>query len=217
MMSLLTELGRRVASARDGDFAGAMDDEVPALLTAIHELAPLVDPELAHRAVEFELLSSCKTAVPGQRHLDEAITLSTAHRYAGWRHMIGTLWSVWDHASAAVGVDSYRRTVRDGRPRRRPFGRGAPPHGLLPSGRPSVPAQPVDSIRVCGALGEAHNRTGALWRGRVRSRVEPDSRLWFVAPSRGPPAPPAEASQNALLASQDVRYRGKPCVLKHWP
>jgi thioredoxin-like negative regulator of GroEL len=53
-MSLLTELGRRVASTWDGGIAGAMDDKVPARLTAIHELAPLVEPELAHRAVEFE-------------------------------------------------------------------------------------------------------------------------------------------------------------------
>lgn len=76
-------------------------------------VAELYDAE--HQPGELAFLSACKTATPGQRHLDEAITLSTALRYAGWRHVIGTLWSVWDHASAAVGVDTYRRTVRDGR------------------------------------------------------------------------------------------------------
>ncbi|MGY1584897.1 CHAT domain-containing protein [Streptomyces sp. MN13] len=76
-------------------------------------VAELYDAE--HQPGELAFLSACKTASPGQRHLDEAITLSTALRYAGWRHVIGTLWSVWDHASAAIGVDTYRRTVRDGR------------------------------------------------------------------------------------------------------
>ncbi len=76
-------------------------------------MAGLYDAE--RQPGELAFLSACKTATPGQRCLAEAITLSTALRYAGWWHVIGTLGSVWDQASAAVGVDTYRRTVRDGR------------------------------------------------------------------------------------------------------
>lgn len=48
---------------------------------------------------EFAFLSACKTAVGGVQTPDEAITLAAALQYTGWRHVIGTLWTVWDQSA----------------------------------------------------------------------------------------------------------------------
>ncbi|MGI5521533.1 CHAT domain-containing protein [Micromonospora sp. CA-259024] len=45
---------------------------------------------------DFVGLSACKTATGGVNLLDEAISLSAALHYTGYRHVIGTLWSVYD-------------------------------------------------------------------------------------------------------------------------
>lgn len=47
-------------------------------------------------------------------NLDEAITVVAAMQHAGWRHVIGTLWSVWDSAAAAVTHNLYLHLMRDG-------------------------------------------------------------------------------------------------------
>jgi CHAT domain-containing protein len=64
---------------------------------------------------EFAFLSACKTATGGVAVLDEAISLTAALHYAGWRHVIGTLWTVWDDAAAEIAQDTYVRLARDGR------------------------------------------------------------------------------------------------------
>jgi tetratricopeptide (TPR) repeat protein/CHAT domain-containing protein len=56
---------------------------------------------------EFAFLAACKTAVGGIDLPDEAITLTAALRFAGWRHVIGTLWSVPDNTAAAITADVY--------------------------------------------------------------------------------------------------------------
>ncbi|GHJ43520.1 CHAT domain-containing protein [Catellatospora sp. TT07R-123] len=63
---------------------------------------------------QFAFLSACKTATGGVTNLDETVTVAAALQYAGWRHVIGTLWSVWDHSAAAVTADLYPRLTRDG-------------------------------------------------------------------------------------------------------
>ena len=63
---------------------------------------------------EFAFLSACKTATGGGINLDESINIATAMQYAGWRHVIGTLWSVWDHAAATVTAGVYPALVHDG-------------------------------------------------------------------------------------------------------
>ncbi|RKR92927.1 tetratricopeptide repeat protein [Micromonospora pisi] len=60
-----------------------------------------------HNGGEFAFLSACKTATPAITDIDEAITLVTAMQYAGWRHVIGTLWSVWDHTAVEVAQGVY--------------------------------------------------------------------------------------------------------------
>ncbi len=58
---------------------------------------------------EFAFLSACKTATGGVRNLDEAISFASALHYVGWRHVIGTLWSVWDDAAADITDGVYAR------------------------------------------------------------------------------------------------------------
>jgi len=63
---------------------------------------------------EFAYLSGCKTAVGGVNLPDEAITLAAALHYTGYRHVIATLWSVWDDDAAQVAEDVYTAMVSDG-------------------------------------------------------------------------------------------------------
>jgi CHAT domain-containing protein len=69
----------------------------------------IVDLTADEHQGEFVFLSACKTAIGGVHILDEAITLAAALQYAGWRHVIATLWSVLDVAAAEVAEDVYRR------------------------------------------------------------------------------------------------------------
>jgi len=59
-------------------------------------------------------LSACRTADAGPRLADEAIHLTGAFQLAGYRHVIGTLWPVYDLISAIVAENVYRRLTRDG-------------------------------------------------------------------------------------------------------
>lgn len=68
-----------------------------------------------HNMGELMFLSACKTATGGVVNLDEAISLSAALHHAGWRHVIGTLWSVWDDAAADITAGVYRHIRHDGR------------------------------------------------------------------------------------------------------
>jgi CHAT domain-containing protein len=63
---------------------------------------------------DFAYLSGCKTAVGGVHLPDEAITLAAALHYTGYRHVIATLWSVWDLEAAQVAEDVYRAVAPDG-------------------------------------------------------------------------------------------------------
>jgi tetratricopeptide (TPR) repeat protein len=56
---------------------------------------------------EFAFLSACKTAAGGSALPDEAITLAAALHYTGYRHVIGTLWSVHDRTAADVAAAVY--------------------------------------------------------------------------------------------------------------
>ncbi|WP_406633890.1 CHAT domain-containing protein [Amycolatopsis sp. WGS_07] len=67
-----------------------------------------------HGGGEFVFLSACKSAVGGIAMLDEAITLTAALHHAGWRHVVGTLWSVWDTAAADISRDTYARLAAGG-------------------------------------------------------------------------------------------------------
>lgn len=56
---------------------------------------------------DFAFLSACKTATGGVTLPDEAITLAAALHYTGYRHVIGTLWSIHDQTAAEVTEAVY--------------------------------------------------------------------------------------------------------------
>jgi tetratricopeptide (TPR) repeat protein len=60
------------------------------------------------RRVELAFLSACQTALGGVRLLDESVHLGAAFQLAGYRHVIGTLWTVADRGSAEVVAEIYR-------------------------------------------------------------------------------------------------------------
>ncbi|WP_033343099.1 CHAT domain-containing protein [Catenuloplanes japonicus] len=63
---------------------------------------------------EFAFLSACKTATGGVAALDEVITLSAAMHHAGWRHVVGTQWSVGDGIARIVAKRLYARLRHGG-------------------------------------------------------------------------------------------------------
>jgi CHAT domain len=60
-------------------------------------------------AAELAYLSACDTFTGGIQLSDEAITLGTAFRLAGYRHVIGTLWSISDVYAPHVALQVYER------------------------------------------------------------------------------------------------------------
>lgn len=63
---------------------------------------------------EFAFLSACMTATGGINLPDEAITLAAALHYTGYRHVIGTLWSVYDQTAADVAEAVYHELTSTG-------------------------------------------------------------------------------------------------------
>ncbi|WP_052745076.1 CHAT domain-containing protein [Micromonospora sp. HK10] len=75
------------------------------LLLAGGELLSVARLRAAPTSGEFAFLSACHTALAGVANTDEAITLTAALQYAGWRQVVGTLWPLDD----AVAVDLAKR------------------------------------------------------------------------------------------------------------
>jgi hypothetical protein len=67
----------------------------------------VADISAQHYRGEFAFLSACKTATGGIHLPDEAITLAAALHYTGYRHVIATLWSVYDAVAADVTEAVY--------------------------------------------------------------------------------------------------------------
>jgi hypothetical protein len=63
---------------------------------------------------EFAFLSACMTATGGLDLPDEAITLVAALHYTGYRHVIGTLWSVYDSTAADMAETVYKELTSTG-------------------------------------------------------------------------------------------------------
>ncbi|MDX3583392.1 CHAT domain-containing protein [Streptomyces europaeiscabiei] len=64
---------------------------------------------------EFAFLSACQTAASGVILLNETITLAATLHYAGYRHVIGTLWSVLDSVTADLAAAVYGELTASGR------------------------------------------------------------------------------------------------------
>jgi tetratricopeptide (TPR) repeat protein len=64
---------------------------------------------------QFAFLSACKTAVGGLANADEALTFAAGLQYSGWKHVIATLWSVWDSAAGELSELFYPSVTTDHR------------------------------------------------------------------------------------------------------
>ncbi|SCK09704.1 Tetratricopeptide repeat-containing protein [Streptomyces sp. WMMB 322] len=82
-----------------------------------HETRPLTVTDIARlRLADADLafLSACSTAQPGAVLADEAIQLSSACQLAGYRHVIGTLWSIRDRQAVDLARDVYTSLINAG-------------------------------------------------------------------------------------------------------
>jgi hypothetical protein len=77
-------------------------------------LLSIADISTGHYRGEFAFLSACMTATGGVNLPDEAITLAAALHYTGYRHVIGTLWSIYDQTAADVAEAVYSELTSTG-------------------------------------------------------------------------------------------------------
>ncbi|MEU5564483.1 CHAT domain-containing protein [Micromonospora musae] len=61
----------------------------------------------ADTAAALAVLSACETVRGGAALADEALTLGTAFQLAGFRHVIGALWSISDALTAQLSAELY--------------------------------------------------------------------------------------------------------------
>ncbi|MER5359293.1 CHAT domain-containing protein [Streptomyces sp. NPDC002785] len=79
---------------------------------AVLTVADLKSDRYAHG--EFVFLSACQTALGGAGVPDEAMAVTSAFQYTGWRQVVGTLWSVGAITAAEVTADVYDALASDG-------------------------------------------------------------------------------------------------------
>jgi CHAT domain-containing protein len=60
---------------------------------------------------EFAFLSACETHRGGTKVPDETITLASALQFAGYKHVIATLWPIFDLTSPDVARHVYDKIV----------------------------------------------------------------------------------------------------------
>ncbi|MEU6515535.1 CHAT domain-containing protein [Streptomyces sp. NPDC046978] len=79
---------------------------------AVLTVADLRSDHYAHG--DFVFLSACQTALGGVGAPDEAMAVTSALQYTGWRQVVGTLWSVGATTAAEVTADLYATLASDG-------------------------------------------------------------------------------------------------------
>jgi len=96
---------------------------------------------LATQRRDLAFLSACQTASGGVRHLDEAIHLSAAMQFLGYRHVIATMWTIADSPAPQVAADIYRSLTQGGTPD--PSRSAEALHQAIHSLRRTVPTNPL--------------------------------------------------------------------------
>jgi hypothetical protein len=106
--TVLAELGRHTVAHFDCHGEQDLDDpSTGGLILADGRLTVLDVAGQAFRG-DFAGLAACKTAVGGIALPDEAITLTASLHYTGYRHVVGSLWSIRDD----VGTFAFDRLYR---------------------------------------------------------------------------------------------------------
>lgn len=65
---------------------------------------------------ELAFLSACQTATGSTQAPDEAIHLAAAIQLLGYRHVIATLWSIYDSPAPDIADTVYAALTATGRP-----------------------------------------------------------------------------------------------------
>ncbi|MFD8810611.1 CHAT domain-containing protein [Streptomyces sp. NPDC059627] len=86
-----------------------------AIRLADGELTALDLTSLRLYGAELAYLSSCESATTGTGVPDEPLHLALSCQIAGYRHTVGTMWSVLDHSAAAMAGRFYAHLTVDGR------------------------------------------------------------------------------------------------------
>ncbi|MFI5907505.1 CHAT domain-containing protein [Dactylosporangium sp. NPDC051541] len=91
--------------------------ETSRLLLHDHATAPLTVAALAELdlpAAELAYLSACRTGETHPNLTDEAVHITGAFQLAGFRSVIGTLWSVPDEPASRIAIDVYTHLTAGG-------------------------------------------------------------------------------------------------------
>ncbi|MEU5102660.1 MULTISPECIES: CHAT domain-containing protein [unclassified Streptomyces] len=102
-------------------------------------LAELHGLHLPH--AELAYLSACDTAAGGVNVPDEAMHLAATMQLAGYRHVIATMWSIYDSSAPDVATAVYAALHRDGRPDARNAARAL--HNSVAALRLNDPTDPL--------------------------------------------------------------------------
>jgi CHAT domain-containing protein len=96
--------------------AGLTDPGAGQIFLPDHQAHPLTVREIAALELDARLayLSVCETSMGPVELADEAVHLTGTFHLAGYQHVIGTLWPVYDKAAQALAANVYRRLTRDG-------------------------------------------------------------------------------------------------------
>ncbi|MCM3921033.1 CHAT domain-containing protein [Frankia sp. AiPs1] len=74
----------------------------------------IADIGASHTTREFAFLAACRTATGGVNLPDETISLAAALQHTGYRHVLASLWSVYDLVAARVSTLVYDELMASG-------------------------------------------------------------------------------------------------------
>jgi CHAT domain-containing protein len=90
---------------------GRQDLADPSASSVLLSDGPLPIRQIASRLLagsDLAFLSACQTFTGSPQLSDEAIHLASAFQVAGYRHVIATLWSIYDRLAPQVASDVYQ-------------------------------------------------------------------------------------------------------------
>ena len=120
------------AEATTEAVTGVLEDSPSLAHFACHGTQNIIDPSSGHlvlydgpigvarvaglrlAAAELAFLSACETSRGGVELVDEAITVAAAFQLAGYRHVVGTLWSINDTLAPTIADHVYETLTHGG-------------------------------------------------------------------------------------------------------